>query len=145
MDFFPEMALGALGVDMESISRVESSIASERFVGHCFSEAEIIQLKSRGKGACHPESAAGMWASKEAFGKLLGTGVRGFALKEVSVLHNSLGAPYYRLEGRAKALFLKRFPGLMPCLSITHSGDWVTAVAVALPMAEIGCKPDTDF
>lgn len=130
VEFLPETALGGVGIDMESISRIEKSISVRRFLERCFSEEEILQLELRGGGRCHPTSAAGMWAAKEAFSKLLGTGVRGFSLKEVSVFHDSKGAPYYRLEGKALEIFSGRFPGLMPILSITHSGDWVTAIAM---------------
>ena len=76
-----------------------------------------------------PETMAANFAAKEAFAKALGTGVRGFALGEVAVLRDSLGAPYFALSGRAKELAVGR--GLAFSVSLTHTDELAAAFVVA--------------
>ena len=49
------------------------------------------------------ETVAGNFAAKEAFSKALGTGISGFALKDVEVLRDEHGKPYIELENRLKS------------------------------------------
>ena len=76
-----------------------------------------------------PETMAANFAAKEAFAKALGTGVRGFALGEVAVLRDSLGAPYFALSGRAKELAEGRGPAFS--VSLTHTDELAAAFVVA--------------
>jgi holo-[acyl-carrier protein] synthase len=76
-----------------------------------------------------PETIAASYAAKEAFSKAMGTGVRGFSLAEVSVLRDSLGAPYFALSGRAARLAAER--GLCFSVSLTHTDELAAAFVVA--------------
>ena len=76
------------------------------------------------------EHLAGAFAAKEAFAKALGTGIRGFSLCEVEVLHDTLGAPYFALSGKAAALAEAR--ALEFTLSITHTGTLAAAMVTAI-------------
>lgn len=76
-----------------------------------------------------PATIAASFAAKEAFSKALGTGIRGFALAEVSVLRDSLGAPYFALSGRAARLAEER--GLRFSVSLSHTEDLAAAFVVA--------------
>ena len=87
-----------IGNDIIEIARLKKSLESERFYTFTFSEAERAAF---GK---NESKLAGCWAVKESFGKALGTGVRGFALDEVSVLRDELGKPYVKLSGAAEAI-----------------------------------------
>mgnify|MGYP000866837225 CR=1 FL=1 len=110
-----------VGLDMDEIARVENMLASsDRFAERILGEQELAYFREHGK------SAETLTA---AFGKALGTGVRGFALSEVQVLHDPLEKPYYELSGKAKELADEG--GWTFELSLTHTKTTAAAVAVA--------------
>lgn len=61
---------------------------------------------------------AGFFAAKEAFSKYRGSGIRGFALKDVEVVHDKLGKPKIFFKGRPSGTEL----------SISHSRTMAVAV-----------------
>ena len=61
-----------------------------------------------------------------AFSKALGTGVRGFSLREVSVLRDKLGAPFLSLSKKAAQLA----QGYEISLSLTHTTHYASAVVI---------------
>ncbi|MFA9380994.1 MAG: holo-ACP synthase, partial [Acetanaerobacterium sp.] len=81
-----------------------------------FSREEILLFEQR---RMNTSTIAANWAGKEAFCKSLGTGLRGFALNEISVLRDELGAPYLRLSGRAQDAAQRR--GLRFSISLSHT------------------------
>ena len=111
-----------IGVDIASASRVEKACERPGFVARFFSDAEREMFLQ------HPYRAAANFAAKEAFAKALGTGIRGFALREVSALRDELGKPYYVFSGAAAALVAEK--GLRAHLSLSDEGDAVVAMAV---------------
>lgn len=114
----------AVGVDSVEIHRVEKCLGNPRFVEKVYSPQEQAFLAGKGMPA---RTAAAYFAVKEAFGKAMGTGLRGFALGEVSVTYDKLGAPKLHLTGRAK-----RMAGLQKfAVSITHTRTEATAIVVA--------------
>ncbi len=117
-----------VGIDLCDLSRMRDMLARPRFLARFFSEDERAYIASR--GASSAQSAAGIYAAKEAFAKALGTGVAGFELREVSVVHNDLGAPIYALTGGALAAANARGIARIH-LSVTHDGGVAAAVAVA--------------
>lgn len=114
----------SVGVDSIEIARIARCLEREHFVGRVYSAAERRMLAKRGMPA---QTAAGYFAAKEAFAKALGTGVRGFALSEVSVEYSPLGQPVLVLSGRAKRLAGWR----SFALSITHTKTTATAIVVS--------------
>lgn len=121
------MGILGIGVDICEISRMESFSLERRFAERFFSEAERAYLQ--GKKAGRPQSMAGMYAAKEAFSKVLGSGFQGFELKEVEVLHDPAGKPYYRISGKAREAMEER--GIYTLhLSISHDGGMAVAFAV---------------
>ena len=116
----------SVGVDLVEIGRVKKGCESERFLERVYSPGERALFCGE---KMRYESLAGNWAAKEAFSKALGTGVRGFELTDVEVLRDELGAPYYRLSGRAKEIADRR--GLSFSVSITHTGELAEAVCIA--------------
>ena len=115
-----------VGVDLATVSRIKKSLENERFAKRVFSERELelffdIDMPKY-------RSLRANFAAKEAFGKALGTGVKGFSLNEVSVLRNEAGAPYLEFTGRAAAIVLEG--GYSCSVSLSHEGD--RAVAVVL-------------
>ncbi len=118
--------MNRIGIDLVEIGRMEKSLKNPRFLTGVFSEEERAFLCSgKGKAA----SAAANFAAKEAFSKALGTGIRGFSLKEVGVLRRENGAPYLLLSGRAKRVAEEL--GLEFSLSLTHEAGIACAVVTA--------------
>ena len=70
------------GVDIVAVERIEKSMKRPGFMARCFSpeEQEYICRK-----ACPAETAAALWAAKEAFGKAMGVGLSGWAMPEAAV------------------------------------------------------------
>lgn len=114
------------GIDLVEIDRIRLSLESPAFLQKVFGEHERVAFLEHGLRA---ESAAGAFAAKEAFSKALGTGIRGFSLKEVEVLHDQYGAPYFLLSGKAAAIAAEQ--NLDFALSITHTKDYAAAVVTA--------------
>ena len=115
-----------IGVDIEDVSRIKAVIKGrESFIGRFFSNAEQELFAAKGY---NPETVCGNFCSKEAFVKALGTGFRGIALKDIEVLRDELGSPYYRISG-ALAEKLSGM-GLKYHLSLSHTAH--TAVAFAI-------------
>lgn len=114
------------GIDLLEIDRIRESIKNPRFVARVFSDEEQAYFASQKDPA---PSMAACFAAKEAFAKAMGTGVRGFSLREVSVFHDALGAPQLRLSGEAGRLAQIR--GLSFSLSLTHTAATAAAVVVA--------------
>lgn len=69
------------------------------------------------------------FAAKEALGKALGTGIRApLLMPNISVDHDDLGKPYFRLHGEAGGLLEQR--GLVTHLSISDEHDFAVAFVI---------------
>ena len=117
-----------IGVDMCAISRIEKAIARERFLLRVYTEGERAYLMEKNK--TRAQSAAAMFAAKEAAAKALGTGIaQGVCFEQIEVTHDELGAPGLRLTGAA----LERMHALgaeRMLLSLSHEGDMAVAFVV---------------
>lgn len=87
----------AIGTDILEVHRIEKSLKIPRFLSFAFGEEEVEMLKT--KKFC-PRSVAANFCAKEAFFKAIGTGVRGFGLKNVQILRDELGKPYLKFSGK---------------------------------------------
>ena len=114
-----------VGIDTVELARLEKAMVIPGFRERVYSKDEIAFLEPKGTGSL--QSYAANFAAKEAFSKALGTGVRGFLMTEVSVLRDSLGAPYIELNGSA----LEAAKGLTFIVSITHTRRDATAIVIA--------------
>ncbi len=112
------------GIDSIEISRIERSLETEGFKRRVYGSEELKELENK-----KAESFAGAFCAKEAFSKALGTGIRGFSLCEVQVLHDGYGAPYLSLSGNAEKI--AREKGFEFSLSITHTDTVATASVIA--------------
>jgi holo-[acyl-carrier protein] synthase len=113
-----------LGVDMLEINRLEKSALNPRFLSRVFGERELAVYKERGRPASF---LAGSFCAKEAFSKAIGTGVRGFELKDVQLLRDELGKPYLALSGKAKELA----GNLDFEASVSHTKEHAIAIVIA--------------
>ncbi|HZK21490.1 MAG TPA: holo-ACP synthase [Oscillospiraceae bacterium] len=116
-----------IGIDSIEIDSIENSIKSKRFVERVYGTTELSELKLCGENQ-KAQRCAALFAAKEAFSKALGTGIRGFSLSEVEVLHESSGKPYLHLSGSAKELAHKS--GYSYEISITHTKSVATAIVI---------------
>ena len=114
-----------VGIDTVEIERIKELINKERFLERVFSDEEI---KEFGLKNSKPEHIAAAFASKEAFSKALGTGISGFKLREVSLLHLENGKPYLKFSGNALSIVTEK--GLSFDVSITHTNSLATAVVI---------------
>lgn len=114
-----------VGTDIIEIERVRRVIErwGERFLCRVYTEAELRIYGRR------PHSLAASFASKEAVMKVLGTGSRGVAWREIETLYHPTGKPLIKLNGRAKKeadkLGIKEID-----VSLSHSRYYATATAI---------------
>ena len=115
----------ALGTDIVKISRIESLIA-DKIPEKVFSDEEILYINSKKNKA---ETAAGIFAAKEAILKALGCGIV-LPLNQAVVLHDQNGMPIAAL--RSKVLEFARQKGIDTMeISISHDGEYAIACAVS--------------
>ena len=115
------MILG-VGLDICQVSRMAEAIDHPRFLERVFSEGEREYLKS--KGAMAAQSAAGMYAAKEAFLKARGTGIDSLALSRIEICHGAKGEPRYCLYG------IYEDEAVTAHLSISHDAGIAAAVCI---------------
>ena len=114
-----------IGTDIIEIERIRDAVDNygDRFLNRVFTPDELQFCGRR----AHTLAAA--FASKEAVMKLLGTGNRGVAWREIETLNHPSGKPFIRLNGRAeevaKNLGLKEID-----VSMSHSKEYATATAI---------------
>ncbi len=114
-----------IGTDLCAVDRIEKAVEREHFLRRIYTEQEQKYLSSRGKGA--PESAAAMFAAKEAVAKALGTGFsEGVMPEQIEVCHGVKGAPFIRLSGCAEECFL-RMGGKKILVSLSHEKEYASA------------------
>lgn len=117
-----------LGMDLCEISRIEKAAMNDRFLERWYTQEERAYLRARGNAWA--QSAAAMFAAKEAFLKAVGMGIgRGIALTEIGVAHDELGAPRYVLTGKAE-MKMQELDAKGAWLSISHEGGMAAAVCV---------------
>ena len=117
-----------IGIDLCAVSRMERAVSRAGFEARVFTQAERDYLDRKGKGRA--QSAAAMFAAKEAVAKALGTGMSGgVCFDQIEVTHDALGAPGVQLSGAARER-LGAMGGGRVLLSLTHEGDMAAAFAV---------------
>lgn len=114
------------GIDIVEINRIRKNLdKNNSFLTRVFTDKEIEYIKGKNYRA---ETVAGMFASKEAYSKFLGTGFSGIGLKDIEVYHNEKDKPSIVFKG------IK----VNADLSISHSDN--NAVAVVCGTETMGSK-----
>ncbi len=117
-----------IGTDLCSVSRMEKACEKQHFTERIFLDGERAYLDAA--GVHRAQSAAAMFAAKEAVAKALGTGFAGgVAPWLIEVTHDKNGAPGIQLHGGAKAR-LQSLGGGRVHLSLAHEDDTAIAFAV---------------
>ena len=116
-----------VGTDITEVERIKKAIEKNNFENRFFTDAEINYMN---KKVNKYETAAGIFAGKEAVVKALGTGFSSFSFKDVEITHNEQGKPGVKLSGNAASL-LEAIGGSYIHISISHEKKYATAVAIA--------------
>lgn len=116
------------GVDIVQISRIEKLLNKKEdlFLYKVFTEKEMDYISKKGN---NPNTIAGLYASKEAISKALGTGIGKLAFKDMEITHDINGKPLVNIstdkDYLLKELGINRFD-----LSISHDGDYAVAFVI---------------
>ena len=124
------------GVDIVKIKRITDILGRNQpgFYRKVFTEREIEYIESKNND---PKTVAGIFASKEAVSKLIGTGIGYISWKDIEILHNKKNRPYISLNQKlSNMLSLLNLNSID--LSISHEDDYAIAFAV-------GYKGDSSF
>jgi holo-[acyl-carrier protein] synthase len=116
-----------VGVDLVHVPRIAGAVARSgaTFLDRSFTPAELDLCGG------DPARLAGRWAAKEAALKALGMGIGELPMSDVQTLAEPSGAPQLRLTGRAAAA-ASAAGWTQWSVSISHDGDYATAVVTAL-------------
>ena len=120
------MILG-VGLDVVHVDRLRRWKKIPGLLERFFNSYELEIALPRGEAGIL--SLAARFAAKEAFGKALGTGLKGFSLKEIAVMNDPTGKPIMKLSGKANDA-LMAFGGDKVFLSLTHEPAYALAVVV---------------
>ena len=132
----PGGRVAGIGIDAVDIVRFRKVIVRRpTLIERVFTDGERADSESRGDPAQH---LAARFAAKEAVMKALGTGIGGFALRDVEVVRTEApgagrGAPVLRLRDRAAELAAARGVARWH-VSLTHTDE----LAFAMVLAETG-------
>jgi holo-[acyl-carrier protein] synthase len=112
-------SINAIGVDICEVKRIETIISryQQRILQRLYTPNEIAYCTG-----IKPkfQSYAARFAAKEAFLKALGTGLRGgLQWKDIEVLNDPLGKPYFRFYNKALEVIGKN----QVLLSLAHTAE----------------------
>ena len=116
-----------IGIDIVQIRRMEFWRQRPGLLERYFHPQELAAVLARGRGADH--SLAARFAAKEAFGKALGTGFAGMALRDIIVVSHPNGRPELQVMGTAMKALQKSGANRIH-LSLTHERENAAAMVV---------------
>ena len=119
-----------IGVDIVDNNRIKSLIKNKKFVNRIFSKKEITISK---KYLNKTNFFSKRFAAKESFAKALGTGFRNnLNLKDIEIINDKLGKPYYLISPKIKKLIKKKkkTENFQLFLSISDEKDYSVAFTI---------------
>ena len=119
-----------IGVDIVDNNRINSLIKNKKFVNRIFSKKEITISK---KYLNKTNFFSKRFAAKESFAKALGTGFRNnLNLKDIEIINDKLGKPYYLISPKIKKLIKKKkkTKNFQLFLSISDEKDYSVAFTI---------------
>lgn len=114
-----------IGTDLVDSRRLTSWLTQPRLLSKYFTEGELHDV---GRSAHPAASLAARFAAKEAFGKALGTGLKGLSLREIEIQRGPEGQPSLRLAGSALQALETR--GARVHLTLSHEREYSLAFVV---------------
>ena len=124
------MKILGVGVDIINNKRIKFSIRKKDFIKRIFSQNEIKFSK---KIKQKTNYFAKRYAAKEALSKALGIGFRNnLSFKDIEILNNKLGKPYYFKSKKITNIINKKFKTkrYYLFLSITDEKDYSIAFTI---------------
>lgn len=122
------MILG-IGTDLVKIERISKSLerSGEKFAKRILASAELTHFNNSKVPA---QFLAKRFAVKEAAGKALGTGIgQGVRWRDITVEHDTIGAPILKFHGRAAELAELKGVEVMH-VSISDEMEYATAFVI---------------
>ena len=116
-----------IGIDAVYVKRMYAWLSKPSLMERFFHPEELSSALDRGDGAA--SSLAARFAAKEAFGKALGSGLRGIVLKDIMVKNKENGQPEIVLFSTALKALNKNSANKIH-LSLTHEKDNAMAMVV---------------
>lgn len=117
--------IAGVGCDIIEVKRIEEALKKDGFLQRCFTSREIGYFEKRKWNA---QSIAAGFAAKEAVSKALGTGISGFSMQDIEILHKENGRPYVALKGGALDI-AEKLSGKVS-VSLSHTDGLAMAYAV---------------
>ncbi len=122
-----------IGCDIVQVKRFSSWVSKPELLKRFFSEEELYNQKDLKNISDQRlwEYYAVRFAAKEAFSKALGTGLKGFSLRELCVKKEKNGRPFLCVKGNAKKL-LEEMCSENICvhLSLSHEKEYAIAYVI---------------
>ena len=116
-----------IGIDVVHTQRLRRWEAVPGLFDRYYHPAEVAESARKGAGGIL--SLAARFAAKEAFGKALGSGLKGIILRDIIVTNDAAGKPIMHLEGTARAA-LEKAGGQRVLVSLSHEQDNALAMVV---------------
>ena len=116
-----------IGIDVIHVHRMKRWRTIPGLLERFFHGEELSSVLEKGSGA--DQSLAARLAAKEAFGKALGTGLRGIVLKDIMVKNKHSGQPEIMVSGTALSALENCGAGKIH-VSLTHERDYAIAMVV---------------
>ena len=99
------MKILGIGVDIVENKRLKKSIENKSFISRLFT---LLEIKNSRLVKDKSTYFSKKFAAKESFSKALGTGFRkGLNFKDIEILNDNLGKPYFRLNNKTKKIIMK--------------------------------------
>jgi len=124
------MKILGIGVDVIKNKRIEKLIGKKDFIKRTFGKNEVKFAKKKFDKINY---FAKRFAAKEAFVKSLGTGFRNHLnLKDIEILNDKIGKPYYLRSKKITNIIIKRFKikNFSIFLSISDEKDYSVAFTI---------------
>ena len=101
------MKILGIGVDIVKNKRISILIKNQNFISRTFTKKEITNSQKKRNRI---NFFAKRFAAKESFSKSLGTGIgKNLNFKDIEILNDKSGKPYYRINKTINALIYKKF------------------------------------
>ena len=116
-----------IGTDIVQVSRITRWVRNPDMIARFFNPEELME---RGTEGARSQHYAARFAAKEAFSKALGTGLSGFALREVFITNEESGKPCLNVQGAAADVLKVRCGKCRLHVSLSHERDYATAFVI---------------
>ena len=118
-----------VGCDIAKVSRFEKWVLSKDMISRFYNENEHVSENAGLQRKC--EFYASRFAAKEAFSKVLGTGIRGFNLNEVFISKDDNEKPEIKVLGNAKKMLEEKCGEKYKIhVSLSHEKEYALAFVV---------------